>query len=117
MHHPALLAAVSMLVLGAACTSPGAPAQQTSQNERCIQAARIQSQDIVSNQEIQFTLAGGEVWSNRLPRTCPGLKAQGFSWDASTSICSNVQTIYVIDSGIPCQLGEFTQIGAGGRQS
>jgi hypothetical protein len=103
--------AALVITVASACTSPAAPAQrQTSIADSCIQASRIQKQEVISNQEIQFTLAGGEVWTNRLTRACPGLKAQGgFSWDASNRICSGLQTIYLLDSGIPCQLGEFTR--------
>ncbi len=103
--------AALLITAASACTSPAEPVQQqTSISDSCIQASRIQKQEVISNQEIQFTLAGGEVWTNRLARACPGLKAQGgFSWDASNRICSGLQTIYVLDSGIPCQLGEFTR--------
>ncbi|MEY4782912.1 MAG: hypothetical protein RIR41_847 [Pseudomonadota bacterium] len=110
----------ALLITGAsACTLPAEPAQQQkSIAGSCIQASRIQKQEVISNQEIQFTLAGGEVWNNRLTRACPGLKAQGgFSWDASNRICSGLQTIYVLDSGIPCQLGEFTRAAAPGAAS
>lgn len=108
--------AALILISLSACSSPGEPAQQkTSIADSCIDASRIQKQEVISNQEIRFTLAGGEVWTNRLARTCPGLKGQGgFSWDASNRICSGLQTIYVLDSGIPCQLGEFTRATASG---
>lgn len=106
--------AALILISVSACTSPADPAQQqTSMADSCIDASRIQKQEVISNQEIRFTLAGGEVWTNRLARTCPGLKSQGgFSWDASNRICSGLQTIYVLASGIPCQLGEFTRAAA-----
>jgi hypothetical protein len=106
--------AALILISAAACTSPGEPAQQQkNMAHSCIDASRIREQEVVSNQEIRFTLAGGEVWTNRLARACPGLKAQGgFSWDASNPVCSGLQTIYVLDSGIPCQLGEFTRAKA-----
>jgi hypothetical protein len=107
-----LLAAIALLS-AAACTSPGAPAsQQASANTKnCIEPARIRQQEVISNDEIRFTLAGGEVWSSKLPRTCPGLKTQGgFSWDVSTTICGGIQSIYVLESGTPCQLGEFTRV-------
>jgi len=106
--------AALILVTGSACTSPGEPAQQTSMNESCIDGSRVREHKVISNQEIQFTLAGGEVWTNRLARTCPGLKANGsFGWDVSNSICSGLQTIHLLESGIPCQLGEFTRISTG----
>lgn len=102
---------VALFLLAAACTSPGQPAQQAGLSSACIEGARIRSHDVVSNLEIRFTLAGGEVLSNKLPRACPGLKAQGgFSWDISNRVCPGLQTIYVLESGIPCQLGEFTRV-------
>lgn len=100
-----------LLIAAAGCTSPGDPVQQVNMNKSCIDGARVREHKAISDQEIQFTLAGGEVWSNRLPRACPGLRPQGgFSWDISNSICSGLQTIYVLDSGIACQLGEFTRV-------
>jgi len=100
-----------ILLAAAACTSPGQPAQQADLGSACIEGARIRSHDVVSNEEIRFTLAGGEVLSNKLPRACPGLKAQGgFSWDISNRVCPGLQTIFVLESGIPCQLGEFTRV-------
>lgn len=103
--------AAIVLLCGAGCTSPGGTAEQTSMQDSCISAARIRNQEIVSNQEIRFTLAGGEVWVNHLPRSCPGLKSiGGFAWDVSNSVCANKQIIYV--EGIPCLLGAFTRAPA-----
>lgn len=109
----------ALIMLGAsACTSPGESVQQqTNMASSCIDGSRVREHKAISNQEIQFTLAGGEVWSNKLPRACPGLRPQGgFSWDISNAICSGLQTIYVLESGIPCQLGEFTRITAANTQ-
>ncbi len=109
--------AALILIAGSACTSPGEPAQQTAMRDQCIEGSRIREHEVISNEEIRFTLAGGEVWTNRLARSCPGLKAHGgFSWDVSNSICSGLQTIYVLDSGFPCQLGDFTRVSVGGTQ-
>ncbi len=111
-------AAMAMASLLSACTSPAAStvtaAKPASIQNSCINPTRIREQKVVSDQEIQFTLAGGEVWSNRLTRSCSGLKSQGgFSWDVSgTLVCSNTQTIYVLDWGTPCQLGEFSKVPA-----
>jgi len=109
-----MAALILLAATATACSSPGETArQQTSMADSCIDASRIQKQEVMSNQEIRFTLAGGAVWTNRLARTCPGLKGQGgFSWDASNRICSGLQTIYVLESGTPCQLGEFTRVTA-----
>jgi hypothetical protein len=109
-------AAMALVSLLPACTSPAASTETTAKpvsiQNSCINPTRIREQKVVSDQEIQFTLAGGEVWTNRLTRACSGLKSQGgFSWDVSgTLVCSNTQTIYVLDWGTPCQLGEFTHM-------
>lgn len=111
-HH--LFSGIATLFLSsvAACTSaPIQPSAQQASVQACINPARIREHEVVSNDEVRFTLAGGEVWSNKLTRSCPGLKTQGgFTWDVSTSICGGLQTIYVNESGIPCQLGEFTRV-------
>lgn len=114
-HLVAGLASLA-LIIGAGCTSPGQPAQQQASAgaSTCIEPSRIREHQAISNDEIQFTLAGGEVWSNKLRRACPGLKAQGsFAWDVSTPICPGLQTIYLLDSGVHCQLGEFTRVTTG----
>ncbi len=117
---PTLLIASAAMALAStlsACTSP-APSTKTaakpvSMQNSCIDPARIREQKVVSDEEIQFTLAGGEVWTNRLTRSCPGLKSQGgFSWDVGSLACSNRQTIFVLDRDTPCQLGEFTRSSA-----
>lgn len=105
-----------------ACTSPadpsGAPAASASIQDSCINPTRIQHQKIISDQEIQFTLAGGEVWVNKLPRICPGLKfEQGFAWSVTGGmVCSNQQTIIVNNTGTFCQLGEFSRVPAAPAQ-
>lgn len=112
-----LLAATALLA--AACSTPTAPATQQvgATTKNCIEPSRVRSHDVISNDEIHFTLAGGEVWSSKLPRTCPGLKAQGgFSWDVSNTSCAGTQIIYVNESGIPCTLGEFTRVSTSERQ-
>jgi hypothetical protein len=103
------------LVCAAGCTSPGESTARVSQQDSCINPTRIQQQKILSDQEIQFTLTGGEVWLNRLPRACPGLKSQGgFNWEVrGTTVCSNEQTIYVLEDRTPCQLGVFTRVATG----
>jgi hypothetical protein len=110
--------AVAFAGLLSACTSadttaaaPG-PATTASIRNSCINPTEITRQEIVSDQEIRFELRNGEMWVNRLPRTCPGLKSQGgFVWDVrGTLVCSNQQRITVKDEGTPCLLGEFAKL-------
>ena len=109
------IAAAALLGLLAACSSTeqttdmqGATAKS---GNTCINAALIANQTIVSDQEIRFEMRNGDVWVNNLPRQCPGLKFQGgFAWDITGgTVCSNLQTIRVLDHNTPCQLGAFTK--------
>ena len=108
--------AIALVGLLSACTSPapatGAPVQSASIQDSCINPTDITKQTIVSDQEIRFELNNGEVWVNRLPRACPGLKfQQGFSWEVhGTLVCSSQESIRVKDEGTPCMLGEFARL-------
>lgn len=106
---PVMIAIAALL---SACSSSAPADQSASIANSCIKPTEITKQAIVSDQEIQFTLRNGEVWSNKLAHTCPGLKFdQGFTWEVSGNlVCSNQQTIRVKDSGTPCQLGEFSKL-------
>ena len=99
-----------------ASTTAGAPATtaRASIENSCINPTEITRQEILSDQEIRFELRNGDVWVNRLPRVCPGLKSQqGFAWDVrGTLVCSNEQRITVKDEGTPCMLGEFAKLPA-----
>lgn len=103
--------AAVVLLGGAGCASQTAQ-ERAAQADNCINPTRIRKQEIVSDQEIRFTLANDEVWVNTLPRKCPNLKFQGgFTWEVrGTQVCSNAQVIYVREDGTPCQLGEFTRV-------
>lgn len=107
--------AALMLLGGGGCASQTAQdGMATAQADRCINPTHIKKQEIVSDQEIRFTLNNDEVWVNTLPRKCPNLKFQGgFSWEVrGMQVCSNEQTIYVREDGTPCQLGAFTRVPA-----
>ncbi|MEZ5937359.1 MAG: DUF6491 family protein [Hyphomonadaceae bacterium] len=108
-------AAVTIAVSGAllaACTSSPDTEATASSRMTCINPIHIRKQEIVSDQEIRFVMAGGDVWVNNLPHRCPGLKFQGgFSWEVRGSqICSNIDVIHVLDMGTPCRLGEFSKL-------
>lgn len=104
---PAIVAMLSLLTT--ACTSP-APAGGASANNSCINPTEIKSQTIVSNDEIRFEMRNGEAWVNKLPTSCPGLKVEGgFTWDVrGMRVCSNQETITVLNTGNRCMLGAFT---------
>lgn len=112
---PAMLLGALAIACLAACSSSApadAPTGAASITNSCIRPTDIAKQDIVSDQEIRFTLRSGEIWSNKLQHACSGLKfEQGFSWEVSGNlVCSNMQTIRVQNTSTPCQLGVFTKL-------
>lgn len=113
-----LIATLALAAALPACTSPAAPAattaQASSESRICIDPRRIREQKVLSDTEIQFTMTGGDVFVNTMRTRCPGLKMQqGFAWDVrGTSVCSNQQSITVLNEGTTCQLGDFTRAPA-----
>lgn len=109
------ISAAAFLGLLAACSSTEQPASTESAaasgSNICINATQIANQTIVSDEEIRFEMRNGDVWVNKLPRKCPGLKFQGgFAWDISGgTVCSNLQTIHVLNHGPSCQIGAFSK--------
>lgn len=112
MPRRTALAVIAVSALLSACSSPGPAGSSASIANSCINPTEIAKQTIVSDQEIRFELRNGQVWSNKLPRVCPGLKFdQGFTWEITGNlVCSNQQTIRLKDSGTPCQLGVFARL-------
>jgi hypothetical protein len=92
----------------AAAQTPGLAANPDAERI-CLDVSQIRSRSAVSDQEIRFQMRNGEVWVNTLKRECPGLRFENaFAWDVSGGeVCSNTETIYVLNRGTPCQLGEF----------
>lgn len=77
---------------------------------QCVYPRDIMSTKPLSDREILFTMRNGKVWKNTLHGNCPGLKFEdGFSWNVrGDTVCANLQTLYVLRRGTPCQLGEFS---------
>jgi hypothetical protein len=64
---------------------------------------------VVDARTIVFYMRDGKVWQNTLREPCPGLALHGFRFVThQDEVCSNAQTITVLESGAVCQLGEFT---------
>ena len=107
--------AIGLMATAAACTSQApltvASAGPASAQNTCIQTSLIKKQKILSDQDIRFEMSNGDVWMNHLDHRCPGLKSeQSFGWDVhGMSVCSNQQTIHLLEAGTSCQLGEFTR--------
>lgn len=115
------LGAAGLMALGlvAACSASapggGASGKRASIQNSCINPIEIQKQQIVSDQEIRFTMRNGDVMVNRLSTACYGLKSEGgFTWSLrGVSACSNQERITVQRIGTPCLLGEFTRYPKG----
>jgi len=118
----AALASLAALGLAACASNPpqtasSAPAQSAaSRKQVCIDTYRIDHTQVVDDRTILFHMVDHSIWKNTLSFPCPDLKFQGgflYSTDID-EICSNLQTIRVIEQGggpllgAVCQLGEFT---------
>lgn len=109
-----LIACVATLSV-AGCASPAAndasAKGETPAGSICINPARIQKQEILSDSQIRFEMDNGDVWINTLKNECHHLKFQGgFSWDVhGMQVCSNQQIITVLNAGNTCVLGEFSK--------
>jgi len=76
----------------------------------CLELNRIDHTSVVDSKNILFHMKGGKVWHNGLKNSCPALNFHGFIMNVrgGDTVCSNQQSIKVIDSGQVCMLGEFT---------
>lgn len=106
----AIALSASLAATAGASAPASAEADTASSNHTCIQGSEIDHTSITDNQTVLFHMRDGRVWKNVLRRECPGLKFEGgFSETISGSeVCSNAQVIYVLRTGTPCWLGEFT---------
>ncbi len=82
---------------------------------KCVQIRSIGTTDIIDDRTIVFHMRGRDVYLNRLPNRCPGLKiADAFGYETSLSVLCNVDIIRVLrnfggrfHSGAGCGLGMF----------
>ena len=75
----------------------------------CLQSTSIENTTTVDPSTILFHMRNGTVWKNTLKTPCPGLKFHGFTYlTRADEVCSNAQSIAVIETGEACQLGIFT---------
>ncbi len=81
----------------------------------CITLSQVRSSNVIDNRTIDFKMAGGKVYRNTLPHSCPSLGfEQRFSHRTSTNQLCNVDIIRVLQShgsglqeGAGCGLGKF----------
>jgi hypothetical protein len=84
----------------------------------CISINQIRSTKILANDVIDFKMAGGKVYRNKLPSSCPGLTFEDrFSYRTSLSRLCNVDIIRVLhnngghlEEGAGCGLGKFQPV-------
>ncbi|HEX3675210.1 MAG TPA: hypothetical protein VHU87_13135 [Rhizomicrobium sp.] len=76
----------------------------------CLRSMDIDHTSVPDGRTLLFHMKDGHVWKNALMNDCPGLKFNGFIYDASPNgeICGNLQTIRVLHTGSVCMLGPFT---------
>jgi hypothetical protein len=100
---PALLAAMFLAVAPAMA----APAI-------CINTRDISNSEEQNNgKAILFKMRDGTQWRNTLQTPCPDLKFNGYSWvvrNPDESVCENVQSLRVLQSGEVCVLGKFEKV-------
>ncbi len=51
-----------------------APVRAVGEPVRCVSLSQIRSTTVVDNSTIDFKMAGGKIYRNSLPYSCPGLK-------------------------------------------
>lgn len=86
--------------------------------EDCISLQRIDRTEVIDEQTVLFLMRGGEVYANRLPNRCPGLRRnKTIMYKTSLSQLCNLDVITVLDQlggglqrGASCGLGDFVPI-------
>ncbi len=87
-----------------------AESQDVAPKNVCILGTSVVGTTVVDNKTVLFRMNDGTVWRNTLKKECPHLGFErGFSQVIrGNMICANMQVITVLQSGTPCQLGDFT---------
>ena len=95
-------------------TMPGAWAFEYSDKPStdCIYTYDIDYTDVPDESTVIFHMKGGAVWTNKLPRRCPNIRFNGFSYvvRGNDQLCGKLDSIRVLKSGSVCQLGSFERM-------
>ncbi|MDZ7588802.1 MAG: hypothetical protein U5J78_06595 [Parasphingorhabdus sp.] len=86
--------------------------------KQCLPIYALRNSTVINDRTIDFSTAGGKIYRNVLPNSCPGLSSEErFSYSTSLSQLCNVDVITVLyatggrlDRGASCGLGKFQQI-------
>jgi hypothetical protein len=124
--HTARLGRALVITVAAAMAAPLSAGEENdkaidellSNAEHCVSLGRIDRTDIVDDSNILFYMKGGDIYLNRLPHRCPGLRwEKAFMYRTSLSQLCNVDIITVLDNlgfgfspGVSCGLGPFYPI-------
>ena len=84
----------------------------------CVSIRRIDRTEIIDDRTVVFHMLGKDIYLNKLPRRCPGLRSSGtYSYKNQTGRLCDVDTITVLNSfgggfsrGASCGLGKFFPI-------
>jgi hypothetical protein len=85
---------------------------------RCITVTRLERTEVVGDRTVLFYMRDGDVYRNRLARSCPGLEREKrFTYRVHGNQLCSVDTITVLESrafglseGFTCALGDFRPI-------
>lgn len=88
------------------------------ETRKCVNVRRISRTDVIDDRSILFYMYGSEIYLNKLPFRCSGLRmADAFSYDVRTSQLCDIDVIRVVRTfggelspGIGCPLGKFQQV-------
>lgn len=88
------------------------------ESRNCVNVRRISRTDVLDDRSILFYMYGSEIYLNKLPHRCSGLRmADAFSYDVRTSQLCDIDMIRVVRTfggglspGIGCPLGKFQQV-------
>jgi len=77
----------------------------------CLTTYLIDQTKAIDSKTLDFRMKNGTVYRNALRNQCIGLKFHGFVYVTHfDTICENMQTIRVLESGEVCMLGAFTKL-------
>lgn len=109
------IAPIAFALVVGACAAGAAqmsgPGGDASPARVCLDVSQIANRVALSDTQIRLDMNNGDRWINTLKSQCPGLRFNNaFSWDVTGGqVCSNTQTIHVLDQNTPCQLGDFSR--------
>jgi len=108
-------------LLAALLVAAPAFAAQSELPERCLQLSRLDSTEVLSNQQILFETKNHNLYLNTLPYPCPGLRKDStLMFRTSIDLVCDVDIVTILDHygwgmqpGASCGLGKFEPVDAG----